>query len=182
MLLDLRMSTDTLWQRTQIGFVPCKTSQRLEMTSTLAPSQLSSQLQFNMGIPVTTENMATQFRKPRPIVIEKLEGPKQDANKTFISRVPENYPLTNSSTLSSDRLAFAVNLAKRDIKRVKLMSFTEDQDDETPVKSKVKRTKRDDTGSKETMRCRVHKTLRHNDKVRSEICFLASRVSIVCVS
>lgn len=163
------MATDNLWQRTQIGFLPRPTAERQEMASTLAPSQLSSQLQFNMGIPALTGNMATHFRKPQPIVIEKLQGPKQDANKTFISRIPENYPLANTSALSSDRLSFAVNLAKRDIKRAKMMPSTEDQDVEkqSPPKAKVKRTKREDNGPKETMRFRVQKTLRHYDKVRN---------------
>jgi len=167
-----RMNINNLWQRTQIGFRPCRTSHQQEMASTLPAPQLSSQLQFNMNIPVSTENMATHFRKPQPIIIEKLEGPKQDANKTFVSRIPENYPLNiNGSILSSDRLAFAVNLAKRDIKRAKLMPSTEDQDDEkeTHVKSNAKRTKKEDTGPKDTMRYRVQKTLRHNDKVINEM-------------
>lgn len=164
------MATDGLWQRTQIGFLPRNTSEQQDMTKFQA-SQLSSQLQFNMGIPAIPENMATHFRKPRPIIIEKLEGPKPDiTNKAFISRTPENFPLShNTSALSSDRLAFAVNLAKRDIKRAKLMPAVEEQTPESPTKIKVKRPKKDDVQPKETMRHRVHKSLRHYDKVSNNL-------------
>ncbi|KAK3736321.1 hypothetical protein QZH41_020786 [Actinostola sp. cb2023] len=177
------MATDSLWQRTQLGFLPRQpTGSSLPaehpfpqgMAST-APSQLSSQLQFNMGVPLLPEDMSTHFRKPRPIVIEKLEAPKQDSvSTTFISRIPENYPVSVNSSLSSDRLAFAVNLAKRDIKRAKLMPDNGEQvsndeqprDKHTPTKDKIKRTKRElDTHvKKETIRQRVHRGLRHHDK------------------
>jgi hypothetical protein len=136
-----------------------------------------------MGVPVSPENMATHFRKPRPIVIEKLEGPlaQDDRNRTFVTRSLEGLPFQmNSSVLSTDRLAFAVNLARRDIKRAKLMPTSDVQvsnDEEvskrhgTPSKertcTKSRKAKREgNVQPKETMRHRVQKTLRHQDKVK----------------
>lgn len=179
------MASNALWQRTQLSLhVPPQTSssanafhfpQRHAALQVPAP-QLSTQLQFNMGIPLSPDNMATRFRKPKPIMIEKLEGPKQeDKNRTFVTRSMEGL---SSSVLSTDRLAFAVNLARRDIKRAKLMPSNGNQVSneeevnerhESPSKEKARRSKKtkrvEKVQPKETIRHRVHTALKHQEKV-----------------
>ena len=82
-------------------------------------SHKMNQLQFNLGVPTSADQFTTRFRKPQPIVIEKLG----DQNQTPQRRVttPVVYPVVPSvsSSITSDRLALAVHLAKKDVRKVK---------------------------------------------------------------
>ena len=147
------MTTGILWKPTQVGFnfpvagiiqpgfnpsvtVPHR-SMPISHTGA-APHQIN-QLQFNLGVPTTTaQPLTTRFRKPQPIVIEKISEQTQTphaAHHNFVS-TPNVYPVmpSVSSSLSSDRLALAVHLAKKDVKKVKELG-TENvlvsQDEET---------------------------------------------------
>ena len=78
-----------------------------------------NQLQFNLEAVPKAFNLETQFEKPKPILIEKVDPVKTEA--TCAGR---NYPVSltrSSSSLSSDRLDLAVQLAKRDVKKLKNM-------------------------------------------------------------
>ena len=77
----------------------------------------TNQLQFNLKAAPRAFNLETHFQKPEPIVIEKLQPTKSSING-------QSYPISltrNSSSLSSDRLELAVQLAKRDVKKLKNM-------------------------------------------------------------
>ena len=133
-----RMTSSVLQKPTQVGFNfpmagviqqgfnPAVTvPQRSVLTaqSGAAPHQIN-QLQFNLGIPRnTTEQLTTRFRKPQPIVIEKINEQTQTPHVVPYNHVtaPSAYLVVQSvsSSLSSDRLALAVHLAKKDVKKVK---------------------------------------------------------------
>ena len=89
----------------------------------LPDSNYGTQLQFNLLSPQKASNLETNFHKPRPIVIEKL-APAISAFAPFtrarggLQGAPNSLPLTS---LSSERLAFAVQLAKQDVKKLKRM-------------------------------------------------------------
>ena len=198
------MTSGVLWKPTQVGFnlpgagiiQPGVTSavtvpQRSVLTSHTgsAPHQIN-QLQFNLGAPNSTaEQLTTRFRKPQPIVIEKI-GEQTQMPHAVPSRhvtTPSVYPIMSSvsSSLSSDRLALAVHLAKKDIKKVKELG-TENvlvsQDEEsknrhlTPsakgkgppgkkVRGKSSKSKSQDAQSQDTvtLRERVHQTVKKQE-------------------
>lgn len=133
--ISLRMSTSVLPRPTQVdftnfpvpagiqpGFNPAvSVPHRMPGTShtEAAPHQMN-QLQFNFGVPTTESPLTTRFRKPQPIVIEKISEQSQTPRAT--PHTPSVYPVqvaSVSSSLSSDRLALAVHLAKKDVKKVK---------------------------------------------------------------
>ena len=126
------MSTSVLSRPTQVGFTnfpvsasiqagfnPAVSVPRRFMPGTshteAAPHQMN-QLQFNLGVPTTESQLTTRFRKPQPIVIEKISEQSQTPRAT---RVYPVHVASVSSSLSSDRLALAVHLAKKDVKKVK---------------------------------------------------------------
>ncbi len=78
------------------------------------------QLQFNLHSPPKRFNLETNFVKPRPIVIEKLAPKQQEVRfQKAPARLSSND--TPFSSLSSERLEFAMQLAKRDVKKLKTM-------------------------------------------------------------
>lgn len=126
----------------QPGFNPSVTvphrSMPISSHTGAAPHQIN-QLQFNLGVPTTTaQPLTTRFRKPQPIVIEKISEQTQSPHAACHNHIatPNVYPVmpSVSSSLSSDRLALAVHLAKKDVKKVKELE-TENvlvsQDEET---------------------------------------------------
>lgn len=174
------------------GFNPVVTvPQRSVLTahSGAAPHQIN-QLQFNLGIPRnTTEQLTTRFRKPQPIVIEKLSEQTETPRVVPFNHAttPCAYPIVSSvsSSLSSDRLALAVHLAKKDVKKVKEFG-TENvlvsQDDEAQsrhltasskgkgypgkkMKAKGGKSKSQDVLSQDnvTLRQRVHATVKKQE-------------------
>ncbi len=76
------------------------------------------QLQFNLNTPSKRGNLQTTFQKPRPIVIEKL-APAKPPEPGILQRPSSNNSVLSS--LSSERLEFAMQLAKRDVKKLKTM-------------------------------------------------------------
>lgn len=124
------MTTDVLWKPTQVGFNFPGLSQPVTVPQRSMPmphggpsSHQMNQLQFNLGMPTSTEQFTTRFRKPQPIIIEKISEQTQTPHLVTHSRVttPVVYPVASSvsSSLTSDRLALAVHLAKKDVKKVK---------------------------------------------------------------
>ncbi|EDO31477.1 predicted protein [Nematostella vectensis] len=215
------MATDLMWQRTQLGFsvaqgqhvapgnrippafVPQRTYlddavQNTKTTSGMFPSSaafLTNQLQFNIGAPSSPENLATRIRKPKPIVIEKL-GVQENENKlhqTFVSRSIEGqFPFSANSSVSSERLAFAINLARRDIKKARfnpaeivwaqeVLGRPSDKSEKTQGKGKgkAKKTKQTDPSNDGmSLRERVQKTLRKHEKEKQglqEVHFFSGR-------
>ena len=191
----------------QQGFNPAVTvPQRSVLTahSGAAPHQIN-QLQFNLGIPRnTTEQLTTRFRKPQPIVIEKLSEQTQTPHAVPYNCVttPSAYPIVSSvsSSLSSDRLALAVHLAKKDVKKVKEFgteNVSVSQDDEAQsrhltasskgkghpgkkMKAKSGKSKSQDVLSQDnvTLRQRVHATVKKQEtaaKRQHEMYFYPAR-------
>ena len=90
-----------------------------KMKSANPVGKYMNQLQFNLEAAPKAFNLETHFEKPKPILIEKL-----DPVKTETTGIGRNYPISltrSSSSLSSDCLDLAVQLAKRDVKKLKNM-------------------------------------------------------------
>ena len=84
------------------------------------PSQHINQLQFNLHAPYSINSLASNFQKPQPLLIEKfpvfpLSGPP--ANPVAHHSAP-SIPSSPASSVSSERLHFAVQLAKIDAKKL----------------------------------------------------------------
>lgn len=139
------MATDLLWQRTQLGFeiprLPNVAVPGYPRAVHQAPQRhvgigeapnYKNQLQFNLRVPLSPENLATKFRKPRPIIIEKLGGQPSLSQELYQAQngllgVINRGSLSVSSSISSDRLALGIHLARRDVKRSRLVSSTTPQ-------------------------------------------------------
>ena len=96
-----------------------------------------NQLQFNMNIPLTTHNLATHFRHPRPITIERAAAApsckgfpmaqlanrhRGDPTGTQAGQHGDTAATDgfHFSALSQDTMAAAVQMAQRDMKNRKL--------------------------------------------------------------
>ena len=79
----------------------------------------TNQLQFNLHAAPQAYNLQTTFTKPRPIIIEKLLPASQDSKP--IVQVMHKDDRSLVSSLSSERLELAMQLAKRDVKKLKTM-------------------------------------------------------------
>ncbi|XP_027053850.1 protein moonraker-like [Pocillopora damicornis] len=124
------MSADVLWKPSQVGFnfpslnQPVSVPQRvMAAPNSGSATHKMNQLQFNLGVPTTADQFTTRFRKPQPIVIEKL-GDQNQTPQLLPQRhatTPVVYPVVPSvsSSITSDRLALAVHLAKKDVRKVK---------------------------------------------------------------
>lgn len=99
-------------------------ARHLPMTQPGAIPLQMNQLKFNLGnTKMTAEQLTSRFRKPQPIVIERIsETQPSDISAPYShATLPASYPVlpSVSSSLSSERLALAVHLAKKDVKKVK---------------------------------------------------------------
>ncbi|XP_053130844.1 protein moonraker [Hemicordylus capensis] len=84
--------------------------------SAARPSQ--TQLQFSWNTPALPENLAARFTNPSPIVIEKLKQPVGNNQQDL--GAGDSLGLRDSigfSVVSEEKLNWAVQLAKRDMKR-----------------------------------------------------------------
>ena len=190
------MSTGILSQPVQVGFnfpglnQPISVPQRSVTIPHGGPaSHQMNQLQFNLGRPRSAEQFTKKFRKPQPIVIEKVSEQTQAPHIVPHSHVtaPVVYPVVSSiaSAVSSDQLALAVHLAKKDVKKLKEVGFENvfvSQEEETQnrhvtttgkekgvsgkkvrgksVKSKSQAVSSEDTV---TLRDRVHNTVKKQE-------------------
>nr|XP_009679172.1 PREDICTED: uncharacterized protein KIAA0753 homolog isoform X2 [Struthio camelus australis] len=77
---------------------------------------LQTQLQFNRNVPAVPENLFVRFTSPRPIIIEKLK-PSNDQRSLAGGEGPSIRSSSTFSVVSEEKLKFAIQLAKRDIKR-----------------------------------------------------------------
>ncbi|XP_009068085.1 PREDICTED: uncharacterized protein KIAA0753 homolog, partial [Acanthisitta chloris] len=78
-------------------------------------------LQFNRNAPAGPENLALRFSHPHPITIEKLKASSDQRNAAGREELsPRSSGLF--SVVSEERLKLAVQLAKRDIKRRRLLT------------------------------------------------------------
>ena len=124
------------------------------------PSQHINQLQFNLHAPYSIHSLASNFQKPQPLTIEKFPVyPPSEA--TAYPKVHHGAQMSSSptSSVSSERFHFAVQLAKLDAKKLwkeqkelKEMENEKDeikQNDLRKVKtSQVKATRKSNDGAK----------------------------------
>jgi hypothetical protein len=88
-----------------------------------------NQLQFNLHVPLSTRNLATQFKRPLPVTIERAASSGQGLP---VTPVHATKPVVNGNTdisdlegfhfqaLSKERMAMAMQLAQRDLRNKKL--------------------------------------------------------------
>lgn len=190
------MSTGILSQPVQVGFKfpglnePVSVPQRsMPITHGGPASHQMNQLQFNLGIATSAEQFTTKFRKPQPIIIEKIGEQTRAPHVVPHSHVtaPVVYPVVSSvsSSISSDRLALAVHLAKKDVKKLKEVGFENvfvSQEEETQnrhvtatgkekgvsgkkIRGKSGKSKSQAVSSEDTvtLRDRVHKTVKKQE-------------------
>ncbi|XP_067166011.1 protein moonraker isoform X1 [Apteryx mantelli] len=77
---------------------------------------LQTQLRFNRNVPAVPENLPVRFPSPRPIIIEKVK-PSNDQRSLAGSEGPSIRSSGMFSVVSEEKLKFAIQLAKRDIRR-----------------------------------------------------------------
>ncbi|KAM8797252.1 protein moonraker [Eudromia elegans] len=77
---------------------------------------LQTQLQFNRNVPAVPKNLSVRFPSRRPIIIEKLK-PSKDQKSLAGSEDPSIRSSGMFSVISEEKLKFAVQLAKRDIRQ-----------------------------------------------------------------
>lgn len=191
------MPTGILSQPAQVGFKfpglnePVSVPQRsMPITHGGPASHQMNQLQFNLGIATSAEQFTTKFRKPQPIIIEKIGEQTRPPHVVPHSHVtaPVVYPVVSSvsSSISSDRLALAVHLAKKDVKKLKEVGFENvfvSQEEETQnrhvtaatgkekgvsgkkIRGKSGKSKSQAVSSEDTvtLRDRVHKTVKKQE-------------------
>ncbi|KAM9320315.1 protein moonraker [Gastrophryne carolinensis] len=75
------------------------------------------ELRFNLDVATHPANLATQFSNPSPIVIEKISAEKNAAAEDLLNHSCSSVPF---SVVSEERLNLAIQLAKRDVKRMRL--------------------------------------------------------------
>ncbi len=86
------------------------------MAYTDFPSQ--NQLQFNLNVPLKTKNLAIQHHRLQPVVIQKT----RDSHRTFngppnVLTSPQSFQF---KSVSEERMAMAIQMAKRDLKNKKV--------------------------------------------------------------
>ena len=120
-------------QRTHVGFRgPASFPVHKDLSSIPSfgqsnePSQYLNQLKFNINTPYSINSLASNFKKPQPLMIEKLPvGPSAAVPVIPNGEGVSSVPSSPASSISSDRLHFAVQLAKMDAKKLKEHRETE---------------------------------------------------------
>ncbi|KAK3606561.1 hypothetical protein CHS0354_041522 [Potamilus streckersoni] len=89
----------------------------------MASRGLQNQLQFNLDVPLSSNNLATRFHKPHPIIVERagpgpILGSSQATHVTKTSLHQQSQGV-HFMTISEEKLALAVRLAQRDLKKRK---------------------------------------------------------------
>jgi hypothetical protein len=84
------------------------------------PSQHINQLQFNLHAPYSINSLASNFQKPQPLLIEKFPvfPPRGPTENPVARHSAPSIPSSPASSVSSERLHFAVQLAKIDAKKL----------------------------------------------------------------
>ncbi|XP_059171912.1 protein moonraker-like isoform X3 [Physella acuta] len=104
--------------------VPSKLSKMPSIMPYAVPYQ--NQLQFNLGVPVTTGNLAVQFRHPAPIIVERNCG--QNGLPIKVPSAAGSAPsqsAVNFSCLSEEKMAVMSQLARRDLKNRNLQKTSQ---------------------------------------------------------
>ena len=58
-----------------------------------------NQLQFNLGVPLTTKNLAAQHQHPRPILVERVGGQHAIPSKLSPRKAGENIKKNKNSNI-----------------------------------------------------------------------------------
>ena len=105
-------------ERSHIGFRG-PTSIPLGKHHNTDPSQHVNQLQFNLHAPYSINSLASNFQKPQPLVIEKFPVlPPEEPTRPLAVHHNRSIPSSPASSVSSERLHLAVQLAKIDAKKL----------------------------------------------------------------
>lgn len=96
-----------------------------------------NQLQFNLHVPLSTRNLATQFRRPGPVTIERAASagqglpvaPAHGNRSGFKDNVTSHTDISDVEgfhfqALSKERMAMAMQLAQRDLRNQRLQQQT----------------------------------------------------------
>ncbi|GFR90639.1 protein moonraker [Elysia marginata] len=80
-----------------------------------------NQLQFNLGVPLTTQNLIASYHHPSPIIVERVGGQHAVPSKIVTQKLqgcPQqtDHSGANYSTLSEDKMEVLSQLARRDLK------------------------------------------------------------------
>lgn len=85
------------------------------------PETLHNQLRFNLSVPCAADKLSVRHEKPRPIVIEKTQGPGVQLPKHLAKTTANSVENVEEKFhhLDISKLKEAQFLARRDLKRQK---------------------------------------------------------------
>lgn len=88
-----------------------------------------NQLQFNLGVPLATQNLVASYHHPSPIIVERVGGQHAIPSKIVTQKLqgspePTDRSAVNYSTLSEDQMEVLSQLARRDLKNRALQAQT----------------------------------------------------------
>lgn len=134
------MATDTV-NRSHIGFRGPSSVPLGKHHQNPDPSLHVNQLQFNLHTPYSVNSLASNFQKPQPLVVEKLSGFPPTSHPGL--QPGASVPLSPASSLGSERLHFAVQLAKVDAKKIwRQQKELADSDKLVEVEEEIEQDKR----------------------------------------
>ncbi|XP_005987557.1 protein moonraker [Latimeria chalumnae] len=123
------MATDIQQHHTQLKFtdpnhpheswIPSSLGNKFK-TSQNKPQLYQTQLKFNREVSTLPDNLAVRFSNPPPIVIEKLSHSHDQKKQDEDDDARSSRSSIAFSVVSEDRLNFAIQMAKRDIRRHRL--------------------------------------------------------------
>ncbi|XP_071486041.1 uncharacterized protein [Diadema antillarum] len=109
-----------------------------------------NQLLFNLNVPYNPLNVVTEFHNPGPVIIERLPGREQREKQDAGGLAPVQF-----SVVSKEKLAFAMQLARRDMKnkiREQQQQQVQRKEGEQRDKQKVSNKTGKDVRKKNTVR------------------------------
>ncbi|XP_074640185.1 protein moonraker-like [Tubulanus polymorphus] len=111
-----------------------------EMMAAPPIPHIQNQLRFNLHRSTSPSNLAVRFRKPGPVIVERLGSSPTRRHPDFVEHAP---PSVQFSVISEESLSMAVKLAKRDIKKKKMDLELEKlrKEQEQAVSGRAKKTK-----------------------------------------
>ncbi|XP_052797905.1 protein moonraker-like isoform X2 [Mya arenaria] len=78
---------------------------------------MQNQLKFNLDVPLAASNVAVRYHKPNPIVVERAGGLTNIPVHHHMPAESRDARRASQASITEDRMALAVRLAKRDLKK-----------------------------------------------------------------
>ncbi|RUS84932.1 hypothetical protein EGW08_007294 [Elysia chlorotica] len=128
--------------------------------SSYVPYQVpyQNQLQFNLGVPLMTQNLAANYHHPSPIVVERLGG-QHAIPSNIVTQKLQGSPqhadrsAVNYSTLSEDKMEVMSQLARRDLKNRALQEQMASNNTSAAISPLHGKVQQHPSGKAQSIRC-----------------------------